>query len=91
MGKATRELRRRNPELEVLVSVGGVQVPTEVAEALVKSSDRRATFASSVARGITDADLNGIEINFRLDAKGGSKHLKGGLVALAKVRAFQII
>jgi hypothetical protein len=63
-------------------------VPTEVIEAMVKSPDRRATFASSVARSIRDADLNGIEINFRLDAKGGSKYSKEGLVALAKVRDF---
>jgi hypothetical protein len=65
--------------------VGGVRVPTEVIEALVKSADRRTAFASSVARNIRDADLNGVEIDFRLDARGVSKQSKGGLVALAKV------
>jgi GH18 family chitinase len=85
VGKATGELRRRNPELQVLVSVGGERVPTEVAEALVKSAERRAAFASSVARSIRDADMNGIEISFRLDAKGGSKNSKAGLLALTKV------
>jgi hypothetical protein len=69
--------------------VGGVRVPTEVIEAMIKSADRRAIFASSVASSIREADLNGIEINFSLDAKGGSKYSKGSLVALAKVRAFQ--
>jgi GH18 family chitinase len=86
--KATREVRRRNPELRVLIRVGGVRVPTEVAEALVKSPDRRTAFASSVARIIRDADLNGVEIDLRLDARGVSKQSKGGLVALAKVRPF---
>ncbi|XP_021929217.1 uncharacterized protein LOC110834409 [Zootermopsis nevadensis] len=85
VGKATRELRLQNPELEVLISVGGVRVPTEVVEAMVKSADRRAMFASSIARIVRDADLSGIEINFRLDSKGGSKYSKGGLVALAKL------
>ncbi|PSN54362.1 hypothetical protein C0J52_14104 [Blattella germanica] len=60
VGKATRELRKRNPELHVLVSVGGDHVPTEVAEALVKSADRRAVFSSSVARMIKDEELNGL-------------------------------
>ena len=78
-------MRRRNPELRVLVSVGGVSVPTDVAESLVKSADRRAVFSSSVSRIVKDEELNGIEINFKLEAKGGSRNSKGGLVALAKV------
>jgi hypothetical protein len=88
VGKATREVRRRNPELRVLLSVGGVRVPTEVVEALVKSADRRTAFASSVARNVRDAGLNGVEVDFRLDARGVSKQSKGGLVALAKVWLF---
>jgi GH18 family chitinase len=87
--KITRELRRRNYDLQVLVSVGGFRVPTETAEALVKSADRRAAFASSVARNIRDADLNGVELDFRLDTRGGSKYSKGGLVSLAKVCSFK--
>lgn len=85
--KVTRELRRRNPDVKVLASVGGLRVPTETAEALVKSADRRAAFASSVARNIRDADLNGIELDFRLEARRGSIYSKGGLVSLAKVWA----
>jgi GH18 family chitinase len=48
--KVTAELRRRNSDLQVLASVGGLGVPAETAEALVKSADKRAAFASSVAR-----------------------------------------
>jgi hypothetical protein len=62
-----------------------------VAEALVKSPDRRTAFASSVAQNIRDADLNGVEIDLRLDTRGVSKQSKGGLVALAKVRSFPTI
>jgi GH18 family chitinase len=83
--KITRELRRRNSDLQVLATVGGLRVPTETAESLVKSADRRAAFASSVARNIRDSNLNGIELDFRLEASGGSKYSKGGLVSLAKV------
>jgi GH18 family chitinase len=81
----TRELRKRNSDLQVLVSVGGFLVPTEIAEALVKSAGRRAAFASSVARKIRDSDLNGIELDLRLGARGVSKHSKGNLISLAKV------
>jgi GH18 family chitinase len=83
--KVTKELRRRNTDLQVLASVGGLRVPAETAEALVKSAERRAAFASSVARNIRDADLNGIELDLRLEARRGSKYSKGGLVSLAKV------
>ena len=85
VGKATRELRTRNPELRVLVSVGGAHVPADVAESLVKSAERRAVFSSSVSRIVKNEELNGIEINFELEAKGGSRYSKGGIVALAKV------
>lgn len=90
MRKVTRELRRRNSHLQVLASVGGLGVPAATAEALVKSADRRAAFASSVARNIRDADLNGIELDFQLEARGGSKYSKGGLVSLAKVWALMV-
>ncbi|KAJ4443027.1 hypothetical protein ANN_04677 [Periplaneta americana] len=85
VAKATRELRLRNPELLTLVRVGGHRVSTDVAEALVKSGERRATFASSVSRIIRETDINGIELSFTLETKGGSKHSKGGIVALAKL------
>jgi len=88
--KVTRELRRRNSDLQVLASVGGLGIPAETSEALVKSADRRAAFASSVARNIRDADLNGIELDFQLEARGGSKYSKGDLVSLAKVWALTV-
>ena len=88
--KVTKELRRRNSDLQVLASVGGLRVPAETAEALLKSADRRAAFVSSVARNIRDADLNGIELDFRLEARRGFKYSKGGLVSLAKVWAFTV-
>jgi hypothetical protein len=83
--KVTRELRSRNSNLQVLARVGGLRVPAETAEVLVKSAERRAAFASSVARNVRDADLNGIELDLRLEARRGSKYSKGGLVSLAKV------
>jgi GH18 family chitinase len=88
--KVTRELRRRNSDLQVLASVGGLRVPTETAEDLVKTADRRAAFASSVALNIRNANLNGIELDFRLEVSGGSKYSKGGLVSLAKVWAHTV-
>jgi len=71
------DIKKQNPKLKVLLSVGGPATPMKAICTMLKSRSKRRTFVKSCITFLRGRNFDGLSLDFKYTGSCGSSYKKG--------------